>query len=87
MTANTSKGHQWNQKTDTRLTGGNNYQMRGLAPSTLPPMNNMMGTPVPMGMQQQQGMMGMNTRMMGQPAGFQMQQQQQPMFGGMNQMV
>lgn len=59
--------------------------MRSLSPSTMPPMNNMnmMGTPG-MGMQQQ-GIMGMNTRMMGQQAGFPMQQQQQ-MFG-MNQMV
>lgn len=83
LTANTTKGHQWNPKSETKLTGGNNYQMRGLSPSTLPPMNNMMGTPG-MGMQQQ-GMVGMNTRMMVQPTGFPMQQQQQ-MFG-MNQMV
>ena len=87
MTANTAKGHQWNPKAETKLTGGNNYQMRNLSPSTLPPMNNMnnmnnmMGAPA-MGMQQQ-GMIGMNTRMVGQQTGF---QQQQPMFG-MNQMV
>ena len=86
MKANTSKGHQWNPRGETKLTGGNNYQMRNVTPSTLPPMNTMGGMGgAPMGGMQPQGMMGMNSMgMMGQQQ-FQMQQQQQ--FYGMNQRV
>ena len=82
MTANTTKGHQWNPKSETKLTGGNNFQVRNLAPSTLPAngmgMNGMMGQQ-PMGMTQQP--MGMGMGMVRQPMGM----VQQPM--GMSQPV
>eukprot|EP00111_Clytia_hemisphaerica_P024225 TCONS_00071377-protein len=85
MKANTSKGHQWNQRGETKLTGGNNYQIRNVTPSTLPPMNTMGGMGgAPMGGMQPQGIIGMNSMgMMGQQQQFQMQPQQQ--FYGMNQ--
>jgi len=72
MTANTTRGHQWNPKSETKLTGGTNFQVRNLAPSTLPAngmgMSSMMGQQ-PMGMTQQPMGMGVGMGMVQQPYG------------------
>lgn len=74
MTATAQKGHQWNPQRGTRLTGGNNYQMRGVALSTLPPMSQ----PGMLGMMQNPMMYNQQYRM---PVMQQQQQQQQPYYG------
>lgn len=71
MTTTTQKGHQWNPQKGTRLTGGNNYQIRGVALSTLPPMSQ----PGMLGMMQNPMMYNQQYRMPG------IQQQQQPYYG------
>lgn len=87
LTANTQRGHQWNPQQPTKITGGANFQVRPVAPSTLPPTMGMGGMPQQPGMMQP-GMGGnqmFNQHYQMQPN---MQMQMQPQFGsGMQQRV
>lgn len=83
MTANTQRGHQWNPQQGTKMTGGANYQMQGVASSTFP--TNMSMGMHSSGVMMQQSAMGGNP-MMSQPYQMQSNQmpmQMQPQFGGM----